>query len=178
MDAFDLQRIPEMFRRALDGVGVTGAVDRVAAAVRDAAGGLRNLADVSARLTALEDDQDLQGREQGELRARLAEMAARLGRIEAQVTGQLRELSELRVRIHGTTARVVRLEDETASHTRELSELRVRVERIDDRVPQQVDLDDLQRHLAENDRRITAALTELREQATDVRRSGHERVGS
>jgi septal ring factor EnvC (AmiA/AmiB activator) len=161
MDLPELQRIPEVVRNALGGVLSTTAAEQMIGVVRDAAQSLHRLTDVAGRVAQLEEDAQEQDRELTDLRAHLADVAARLGRLEQQTATQARELSELRVRIHGATARVARLEEETGHHTRELNDLRVRVEHVADRVPH-VNLGDLQDHLAENERLITAALAEIR----------------
>ncbi len=171
MDLPELQRIPEVVRSVLGSVLATSAVDQVVGVVKDAVRSLHHLTEVAGRVTALEEDVEEQGGELSELRAHLADVTARLGRVEEHAAGQARELSELRVRIHGATARVVRLEEETGHHTRELSELRVRVEHVADRVPD-VGLDDLQDHLAENERRIAAALAEIRHHTAGVAKPG------
>jgi chromosome segregation ATPase len=177
MDLAELQRIPEVVRNALGGVLSATAVEQVIGVVRDAAHSLKRLTDVAGRVTELEENAREQERELTDLRAHLADLASRLGGLEQHAASQARELSELRVRIHGATARVARLEEESGHHTRELNDLRARVEHVADRVPH-VSLDDLRDHLAENERRITAALAEIRHHVAAVGVGTGERSGN
>jgi chromosome segregation ATPase len=158
MELPDLQRIPEIARKALGTVVAATAVDQIVGFLRETAHSLQQLAHVTERVDRLEE----QAREHGrELRERQGEVADRLAKAEAQVQVHARELSELRVRLHGSSARVARLEEETGHQIREVNQLRARVDASDQQAPQ-VDLAEVQRHLAANEERITAALAEVR----------------
>lgn len=170
MDLPDLQRIPEAVRDALRSVIGTSAVDQLTGHLRDVGRRLQQLVPVAGRVEDLEAGHGTLERQLLELRADLAELAARVGKLEHHGATQARELSELRVRLHGTTARAVRLEEEAGRHIRELGELRQRLDHTDDRGPNP-NLADIQRHLAENDRRLSAALAEVDRQIAAARRA-------
>lgn len=169
MELPDLQRVPEAVRDALRSVLGASAVDQLVGHLRDVGRRLQQLLPVAGRVEDLETGHGSLERHLIELRADLADLAGRVSKLEHHGATQARELSELRVRLHGTTARAVRLEEEAGRNIRELGDLRQRLDHADDRVPNP-SLADIQRHLAENDRRLAAALAEVERQITAARR--------
>ncbi len=170
MDLPDLQRIPEAVRDALRRVIGTSAVDQLTGHLRDVGRRLQQLVPVAGRVEDLETGHGTLERQLLELRADLVELATRVGKLEHHGATHARELSELRVRLHGTTARAVRLEEEAGRHLRELGELRQRLDHTDDR-GSSPSLADIQRHLADNDRRLSAALAEVDRQIAAARQT-------
>ena len=169
MELPDLQRIPEAVRDALRSVLGASAVDQVVGHLRDIGRRVQQLMPVAGRVEDLETGHGTLERQLIELRADLADLATRVSKLEHHDGTQARELSELRVRLHGTTARAVRLEEEAGRHIRELGELRQRLDHGDDRGTGP-SLADIQRHLAENDRRLAVALAEVERQVAAARR--------
>jgi chromosome segregation ATPase len=174
MDLPDFQRISEAVRDAVRGVPGARAVDQLADYLKETARRVQHLIPVAGRVETVESELQTHRRDLTELRSRLADLSGRLSKVEHLSATQARELSELRVRLHGTTARVVRLEEEAGHHIRELGELRARLDEVGEREPQ-VNLADVQRHLKENDQRLTAALAEIDRQITAARRSADAR---
>lgn len=161
MDLPDLQRIPDVVRRTLGGIVTASAVDQLVDFVRETLSTIQHLGALASRVTTLEEHDADHARELTNTRSRLADLCGRLSKLEDQVSTHAREVGELRVRIHGATARITRVEEDTGLHIRELGEFRTRLDHVDDRIPH-VDLADLEQHMAENERRIAAALAEIR----------------